>query len=330
MLRVSDCDHEMGCPQPLLQYERALNSPLFFKPSGLLVPESSIEPDKTESTSAALLRLLELERIDLDLFMGQNESRGMARLFGGQVLSQALRAACTTVDEDRAPHSMHGYFLRAGDPDRPVLYEVDRIRDGRSFTTRRVVAIQDGKAIFNMSVSLQTAEEGMTHAQQMPNVPPPEELENDLVRAAAEPADNPRLSPAAGRERAFELRHVIAPWEPGDRMFSPTWMRFSEAVDSADTALNYSLLAYASDEALVSTAALPHINTMPRSALMLASLDHALWIHRKPNFDDWILFAKRTSTAQGARGLSHAEFYSRDGELLASVTQEGLLRIRNQ
>jgi len=289
-----------------------------------------------ESTGAALLRLLRLERIDLDLFLGQNENRGMARLFGGQVLSQALRAACTTVDSDRAPHSMHGYFLRAGDPDRPVLYEVDRIRDGRSFTTRRVVAIQDGKAIFNMSVSLQIAEEGMTHAQQMPNVPPPEELENDLSRAAAEPEDNPRLSPGAHRERAFEMRHVIAPWEAGDRMFSPVWMRFNEALDSddstdsTDSALEYSLLAYASDEALVSTAALPHVDSMPRSALMLASLDHALWIHRKPSFDDWILFAKRTSTARGARGLSHAEFFSRDGELLASVTQEGLLRIRDQ
>ncbi len=290
----------------------------------------------SESTGAALLRLLKLERIDLDLFMGQNENRGMARLFGGQVLSQALRAACTTVENDRAPHSMHGYFLRAGDPDRPVLYEVDRIRDGRSFTTRRVVAIQDGKAIFNMSVSLQIAEEGMTHAQQMPNVPPPEELENDLDRAAVEPDDNPRLSPAARRERAFEMRHVIAPWEQGDRMFSPVWMRFnetlgenSESSDSVDNALDYSLLAYASDEALVSTAALPHITSMPRSALMLASLDHALWIHRKPSFDDWILFAKRTSTARGARGLSHAEFFSRDGELLASVTQEGLLRIRD-
>ena len=293
---------------------------------------ATVSSGTSESTGAALLRLLKLERIDLDLFLGQNENRGMARLFGGQVLSQALRAACATVDDDRAPHSMHGYFLRAGDPDRPVLYEVDRIRDGRSFTTRRVVAIQDGKAIFNMSVSLQIAEEGMTHAQQMPNVPPPEELANDLDRAAAEPDDNPRLSPAAHRERAFEMRHVIAPWETGNRMFSPVWMRFIETLDSsdgADTALDYSLLAYASDEALVSTAALPHVDSMPRSALMLASLDHALWIHRKPSFDDWILFAKRTSTARGARGLSHAEFFSRDGELLASVTQEGLLRIRD-
>ena len=289
------------------------------------------QASNTEANPASsLLRLLDLERIDLDLFMGQNERRGMTRLFGGQVLSQALRAACATVDGSRAPHSLHGYFLRAGDPARPVLYEVDRIRDGRSFTTRRVVAIQDGKAILNMAVSLQIEEDGMTHALQMPNVPPPEELESDLERVAAEPLDNPRLSPMAGRERAFEMRHVIGPWEAGDRMFSPAWMRFREGVDASDSALHYALLAYASDEALVSTAALPHNSTQPRASLMLASLDHALWIHRKPNFDDWILFAKRTSTASGARGLSHAEFYSRDGELLASVTQEGLLRIRAQ
>ncbi len=280
------------------------------------------------SPAKILLQVLDLERIDLNLFMGQNEGRGTARLFGGQVLSQALRAACATVDDERAPHSLHGYFLRAGNPERPVLYEVDRIRDGRSFTTRRVVAIQDGKAILNMAVSLQIAEEGMSHALLMPNVPPPEELEDDLVRVAAEPADNPRLSPMAHRERAFEMRSVIGPWEEGDRLFSPVWMRFQEPVEQADSALHYSLLTYASDVGLVSTAALPHNTTHPRAGLMLASLDHALWIHRKPNFDDWILFAKRTSTASGARGLSHAEFFTRDGELLASVTQEGLLRIR--
>lgn len=284
--------------------------------------------DLSEAPAKRLLQVLDLERIDLDLFIGQNEDRGTSRLFGGQVLSQALRAACITVDDDRAPHSLHGYFLRAGNPDRPVLYEVDRIRDGRSFTTRRVVAIQDGKAILNMAVSLQIAEDGLTHALQMPNVPPPEELQDDLVRVASEPADNPRLSPMAFRERAFEMRSVIGPWEEGDRLFSPVWMRFREPIDPADHALHYSLLTYASDVALVSTAALPHNSTQPRSGLMLASLDHALWMHRKPSFDDWILFAKRTSTASGARGLSHAEFFTRDGELLASVTQEGLLRIK--
>ncbi len=279
-----------------------------------------------QSPAAKLLQILALERIDLDLFIGQNEGRGTARLFGGQVLSQALRAATSTVDDDRTPHSLHGYFLRPGNPDRPVLYEVDRIRDGRSFTTRRVVAIQDGKAILNMSVSLQVSETGMTHAQAMPNVPPPEELTDDLERARAEPADNPRLGPMAVRERAFEMRSVIAPWEAGERFFSPVWMRFRGEADLNDSALQHALLTYASDVGLVSTATLPHIDSTPRNSLMMASLDHALWVHRKPQLNDWFLFAKRTSTASGARGLSHAEFYTRDGELIASVSQEGLMR----
>lgn len=273
-----------------------------------------------------LLDILDLERIDLDLFLGQNEGRGTSRLFGGQVLSQALRAATSTVDEDRRPHSLHGYFMRPGNPARPVLYEVDRIRDGRSFTTRRVVAIQDGKAILNMSVSLQISEDGMTHDKAMPNVPPPEELTDDLQRAQSESADNPRLGPMATRERAFELRSVIAPWEAGERFFSPVWMRFRGAATPEDSALQHALLTYASDVGLVSTATLPHIDTTPRNELMMASLDHALWIHRQPVLNDWFLFAKRTSTASGARGLSHAEFYTRDGELMASVSQEGLMR----
>ncbi len=273
-----------------------------------------------------LLEILALERIDLDLFLGQNEGRGTARLFGGQVLSQALRAAMSTVDADRRPHSLHGYFMRPGDPQRPVLYEVDRIRDGRSFTTRRVVAIQDGKAILNMSVSLQISEEGMSHDKAMPNVPPPEELKDDLERAKAESEDNPRMGPMAKQQRAFELRSVIAPWEAGERFFSPVWMRFRGEADVQDSALQHALLTYASDVGLVSTATLPHIDSTPRNSLMMASLDHALWIHRQPELDDWFLFAKRTSTASGARGLSHAEFYTRDGELIASVSQEGLMR----
>lgn len=286
----------------------------------------------SQTPAADLLELLTLEQIDLDLFLGQNEQRGTPRLFGGQVLAQALRAACATVEmsgeSPRSPHSLHGYFLRPGNPGRPVLYEIDRIRDGRSFTTRRVVAIQDGKAILNMSVSMQVAEEGMTHAQLMPNVPPPEELQDDLEQALELPADFRDLSPMARLPRAFQMRSVIVPWEQGDRQFSPVWMRFTERFDASDSALNHALLAYASDLGLVSTAALPHNTAAPRNTLMLASLDHALWIHRQPKLDDWILFAKRTSTATGARGLSHAEFYTRDGELIASVTQEGLLRPR--
>ena len=291
------------------------------------------EPDKASvarSPAEDLLEILQLERLDSDLFLGNNEAQRPARLFGGQVLSQSLRAAISTVSPERKPHSLHGYFLRPGDPSRRVLYEVDRIRDGRSFTTRRVVAIQDGHAILNMSVSLQVIESGMAHEKAMPNVPPPEELEDDLVRAQREDASNPRMGPMSRIERAFELRSVIEPWADGDRFFSPVWMRFRGAANPDDQALQYSLLTYASDIGLVSTAALPHTQQIPRTELMLASLDHALWIHRAPVLDDWVLFAKRSSTATGARGLCHAEIYSRRGELLASVTQEGLLRRRRK
>lgn len=273
-----------------------------------------------------LLQLLALEAIELDLFRGDNERHGPPRLFGGQVLAQGLRAACLTVPQDREPHSLHGYFLRPGNPQRPVLYEVDRIRDGRSFTTRRIVAIQDGRAIFNMTVSLQIREDGLEHAQAMPNVPPPTELENDQLAAAAQDQSNPRLSTMAARPRPFETRSVIEPWAATDRLFNPVWVRFGTEFDASDWSLPYCLLAYASDMGLVSTAAMAHTTTLPRSRLQLASLDHSLWIHRRPDLTDWLLFAKRTTTATGARGLNHAEFYNPAGSLLASVSQEGLLR----
>ena len=285
---------------------------------------------ETIDRAKELLQLLTLEPIELDLFRGANETHGPPRLFGGQVLAQGLRAACMTVPDDREPHSLHGYFLRPGNPERRVLYEVDRIRDGRSFTTRRIVAIQDGEAILNMTVSLQVREDGFDHAQAMPNVPPPAELENDQLRAAREQADNPRLSPMAARPRPFEMRSVIEPWAATDRLFNPVWARFGTDFDPDDRSLPYCLLAYASDMGLVSTAAMPHTSSHPRTQLQLASLDHSLWIHRRPDLTDWLLFAKRTTTATGARGLNHAEFYDPSGSLLASVSQEGLLRQRER
>jgi acyl-CoA thioesterase-2 len=280
--------------------------------------------------ASRLLDILRLEPIEQNLFRGANESRGNFRLFGGQVLAQALRAAHHTVDE-RNPHSLHGYFLRAGDADAPVLYEVDRIRDGASFTTRRVVGIQDGKAIFSMSVSFQVTEAGLSHADLMPNVPRPEELEDDVVRVGALDAEDPRLSPMAGRERPFETRSVFPlgseAWE-SERFWNPVWMRFRHELDPHDTILADCLLAYASDMGLVSTAVLPHSKHTPRAGLQTASLDHALWIHRPVPVNQWWLFHKRTSTATGARGLSHAEFFAEDGTLIASVSQEGLMRER--
>ncbi len=277
-----------------------------------------------------LLTILDLEQVEEDLFVGQNEDRGPRRLFGGQVLAQALRAAYGTVS-DLQVHSLHGYFLRAGSAERPVLYEIERIRDGRSFTTRRVVAIQNGEAIFNMDVSFQIDEPGFDHAHPMPNVPMPDELDDDVTVAMSMAEDDGRLSPMARIARPFETRSVFQlgseAWA-SDRYWSPVWMRFREPVDAADQELARCLLAYGSDISLVSTASLPHQGELSRDRLMMASLDHALWLHRDVPVDQWLLYHKRTSTAQGSRGMVHADFYSQDGELIASVTQEGLLRER--
>jgi len=279
-----------------------------------------------------LLEALRLEQVERDLFRGRNEVEGQFRLFGGQVLAQALLAASATVEGRDPPvqvHSLHAYFLRAGDASRPVVYEVDRIRDGRSFVTRRVVALQRGRAIFSASLSYQCEEPGFEHAHPMPNVPPPEELQDDIATVAALPERHPNLSPMAGRPRPFEQRSVFplgsAAWQR-ERFWNPVWMRFAAPVPGDDAHLPAALLAYASDMGLVSTAALPHSESLPRSELYIASLDHALWVHRPVPMDDWLLFHKRTSNATGARGLIHGEFFSRGGELVASVTQEGLLR----
>lgn len=284
-----------------------------------------------------LLELLELERIEQNLYRGRNERRRSAgrgderdgsRLFGGQVLAQALRAACATVEE-RRPHSLRAYFMRAGDAAKPVLYEVERIRDGRSFATRRVVAIQQGQAIFSMDASFQVAETGFEHAHAMPNVPLPEELEDDMAVVARLPERPPGIGPMAGRPRPFEMRSVVRIGSEEalrDRFWNPVWIRFAAELPSDDAALPCCLLAYASDMGMVSTAALPHASSQPRSALKMASLDHALWFHRDVVLDDWLLFHKRTSAAQGARGLVHAELFNRDGGLVASVSQEALLR----
>lgn len=293
--------------------------------------ESPDHAQACRARAARLLNILELEAIEQNLYRGQNESRQGMRLFGGQVLAQSLRAACHTV-QGRVPHSLRAYFMRAGNSGRPVLYEVERIRDGRSFTTRRVVAIQQGQAIFSMDVSFQLPEPGFEHAHPMPNVPPPEELEDDMAVVARLTGRDPSLSPMAGRPRPFEMRSVFPlaseAWHL-NRFWNPVWIRFAgDPADLAsdDDALAHALLAYASDMGLVSTAVLPHMDSVRRDALQMASLDHALWFHRPVPMDDWLLFHKRTSAAQGARGLVHAEFFARDGSLVASVTQEGLLR----
>ncbi len=274
-----------------------------------------------------LLEILKLETIELNLFRGANEDR-LGRLFGGQVLAQALRAASATV-EDRNPHSLHGYFMRAGEPERPVLYEVERIRDGTSFTTRRVVAVQNGEAIFNMDASFQVDEPGLNHEIAMPNVPRPDALEDDVTRARREATSNPEISVWAQRPRPFEMRSVFPQDQPRaarEQFWNPVWIRFRAALPGDDAALKFSLLAYASDMGMVSTATLPHIDVVPRSEIQMASLDHALWFHRDFRIDEWLLTVKRTSSASGARGMNQAEFFDLDGRLVASASQEGLMR----
>ena len=280
--------------------------------------------------AARLLEILELEAIEQNLYRGSNEVSGRFRLFGGQVLAQALRAACNTV-EDRQPHSLRAYFIRAGDASRQVLYEVERIRDGNSFATRRVVAIQQGLAIFSMDVSFHIREQGFEHTRLMPNVPPPEELEDDIVVVSRLTELHPGLSPMAGRPRPFEMRSVFPlgsdAWQL-NRFWNPVWIRFC-GEPGEDPSLAACLLAYASDMGLVSTAILPHNSTQPRSEVQLASLDHALWIHRDVAIGEWLLFHKHTGVAEASRGLVHAEFFASDGTLVASASQEGLLRIRS-
>jgi acyl-CoA thioesterase-2 len=279
-----------------------------------------------------LLEILDLEQVEQNLYLGQNESRTGARhgrrLFGGQVLAQATMAASRTVS-GLSVHSLHAYFLKGGRSALPVLYEVERIRDGKSFTTRRVVAVQGGDAIFNMDISFQVDEPGFEHAHPMPNVPPPDELEDDVAVAESLSEVDQRMSPMVKLHRPFEMRSVFRlgsdAWVD-DRFWNPVWIRFREPVDPADKVLARCLLAYASDMGLVSTASLPHQSEISRAHLQMASLDHALWIHREVPIDQWMLFHKRTASAHASRGMVHADFFSSEGELVASVTQEGLLR----
>lgn len=286
-------------------------------------------PDPTRSAER-LLAILELERVEENLYLGDNEDPAGGRLFGGQVLAQALEAACRTVPDDRLPNSAHGYFLRPGVATRRVLYEVERIRDGRSFVTRRVVAIQNGVAIFSLDVSFQGAETGLDHADSMPNVPFPERLADDLAVARAAPEDDPRYPPWARRGRAFETRSVYRLDDPRTRIesfWNPMWVRFRLADALAGRTCRHALLAYASDLGMVAVSALPHRREALRSDFMMASLDHSLWFHRRFALDQWLLFVRRSSTAVGARGMNHGEFFSTDGQLVASVSQEGLMRV---
>jgi acyl-CoA thioesterase II len=279
-----------------------------------------------------LIKVMTLERLELDMFRGESRDIGSPQVFGGQVLGQALMAAIATV-ENRAVHSLHAYFLRRGDFNSPIVYEVDRARDGNHFSTRRIVAIQHGAQIFNMSASFQASESGVEHQLAMPDVPPPEELPDPRLhyRGLSEQLP-PRLRRALEQERPFEFRPVRLPNLLQPEKSPPLrhiWFRAVGALPD-DEALHRCLLAYVSDFNLLDTAMLPHGLSLASPRVMVASIDHAMWFHRSVRVDDWLLYATDSPSASGARGFTRGSVFARDGRLVASTSQEGLLRVIEQ
>ncbi|MAT84575.1 MAG: acyl-CoA thioesterase II [Gammaproteobacteria bacterium] len=273
-----------------------------------------------------IIDLLDVERIEKNLYRGQNHQT--EHVFGGQVLAQAIASAFRTVDAPHELHSIHAYFLRAGDWNTPILYEVDRIRDGRSFSTRRVVAIQHGRAIFNMSSSWHKREDGLVHALPMPDVPPPEALRGDREAYLEIAEQRPEVKRFAFRFEAIESRQVerILMTDEGTHPpYKHTWLRTRDRLPD-DPEVHLAVLAYMSDLDFMSTSMLPHGRQRMRDSIQGASLDHSLWFHRPFRADDWLLFAKESPNAGGARGFVRGQFFTRDGTLVATAAQECLIR----
>jgi acyl-CoA thioesterase-2 len=278
-----------------------------------------------------LIDLLALERLEDNLFRGQSRDIGTRYVFGGQVLGQALAAAQATLDNGRHCQSLHAYFLRAGDIDHPIVYDVDRTRDGGSFSVRRISAIQHGKVIFFCAASFQDAESGAEHQATMPTVPMPE----DIVPAAPVPAQVLASLPTKvqrwlSRGGPFEFRHV----HPRDELNPPrrepvqqVWFRLREGVGEIPAALHQTLLAYASDFHLLGTSTFPHGISYYTPRVQMASLDHALWFHRSFRADEWLLYSLDSPSSQDSRGLARGQIFDRTGRLVASTAQEGLIRV---
>lgn len=290
--------------------------------------------DLNNSISALeeLISLLDLEQLEINLFRGQSPQIGWQRVYGGQVLGQALVAAARTVEPERSAHSLHAYFLIGGDPTHPLIYEVERIRDGGSFTTRRVRAIQHGRPIFAMSASFQKFEEGFNHHSQMPVVPPPEDLphEQELRDKIIERLPK-TMRNYWDHERPLEMRPVDSSRyneQPKAEPQQSIWMRANGKLPD-DPRLHQCILAYASDFTLLDTALIAHGKPMFASDVQMASLDHAMWLHRPFRADDWLLYVQDSPSTSGARGFCRGSMYTRDGRLVASTTQEGLMRQRH-
>jgi acyl-CoA thioesterase-2 len=282
------------------------------------------------SAVQSLLDILDLEPLEENLFRGLSPQVGWQRVFGGQVIGQALVAATRTV-EGRPVHSLHAYFLLPGDPKVPIVYEVDRIRDGKSFTTRAVKAIQHGQAIFSMSVSYHREEPGFSHQAEMPKVPPPEDLPGEQeLRERILPMMPDPVRRYYERERPIELRPVefarYTSREHRDPRFH-VWIRATARLPD-DSAIHQCVLAYASDMTLLDSTLIPHGRTVFEKSIQAASLDHALWFHRPFRADEWLLYAQDAPNAEGALGFARGLIFARDGRLVASVVQEGLIRAR--
>lgn len=283
----------------------------------------------SDSSINDLIELLDLEEIERNHYRATSPNEGWQRVYGGQVIGQALVAASRTVADDRQAHSLHGYFLRPGDTTVPILYKVDRIRDGRSFTTRRVVAIQHGRAIFNMSISFQVPEEGFDHQFDMPEAPPPESLPDEReLRAQWADRLPPERTEGFTRDRPIDVRPVdpVDPFEPEPREPRQLcWMKCRDPLPD-DPRLHQCVLAYLSDWSLLDTGTLPHGVSFLQDDMQMASLDHAMWFHRPFRADEWLLYVQDSPSASGARGLNRGLIYRRDGVLVASAAQEGLMR----
>ena len=289
-----------------------------------------MSPTDDSPTDDTLTSILDLEPLERNLFRGRSPQNGWPRVFGGQVIAQALFAACKTV-EGRRPHSLHAYFLLPGDPTIPIVYEVDRLRDGKSFTTRRVLAIQRGEAIFAMSASFQVEEAGFEHQAAMPDVPMPEELP-DLAQMQAKILPNMPKAVRAyyQRERPIEIRPVelerYATSEKREPLFN-VWVRALQPLPD-DPAVHQAVLAYASDLMLLDSSLIAHGTSVFDPKIQGASLDHAMWFHRPFRADDWLLYAQESPSTSNARGFSRGLVFDRHGVLIASVAQEGLIRPR--
>tara|TARA_B100000767_G_scaffold61195_1_gene56985 strand:+ start:13954 stop:14844 length:891 start_codon:yes stop_codon:yes gene_type:complete len=288
--------------------------------------------DKKNNLLENCLELFSLNKIDRDIFSWTGKNVGWARVFGGQVMAQTLIAAYETIEKDHYAHSFHSYFLRPGQMDKPIIFTVDRIRDGKSFSTRTVKAIQDGEAIFNCSVSFQKIEEGLEHQIEMPETPGPEDLKNeleirkDMANAMNIPKEN---LPMFLRKREVEMRPVEIQDYSNPQKAPPyrnIWIR-PEGTLPEDERIQQAFLLYISDMGLLAAANNPHGINFLHKNLQMASLDHAMWFHRKLNFNDWFLYSIDSPISGNSRGFTRGSMYTKEGNLVASCTQEGLIRL---